>query len=168
VNGSTVATPLKVICHTVYHQKLWFVRWIRLHRRGRSWSVNMKWYFHYTFIMAYKIKGKPRSLLLSTFWLCGKTVSAGFWHSWYAYYTCFLIKQDPPFVDIRKIVIQSFPFAKITVKVHWSFILQLTSLNIQTILNTLHSMINTLWPCSYFKKIISCLLFKYRLTYVAR
>jgi hypothetical protein len=34
----TAATPLQVI---LYHQKLWFVRWIRLYRRSWSWSVNI-------------------------------------------------------------------------------------------------------------------------------
>jgi hypothetical protein len=37
----TVSTPLKVIRHTAYRQKLWFVMWIRLYRTGWIWSVNI-------------------------------------------------------------------------------------------------------------------------------
>jgi hypothetical protein len=37
----TLTTPLHVIRHTVYHQALWFFRWIRNHHRGWSWSVNI-------------------------------------------------------------------------------------------------------------------------------
>jgi hypothetical protein len=57
VNGSTEATPLKVIRHTVYHQKLWFARWITLHRRGQSWSVK------YSISWIQNLKCLPNSLV---------------------------------------------------------------------------------------------------------